>query len=376
MPNQIPPFESIVDIPTDVLRFDAHNPRLEDGIDGNEPVTDRQIIKWLRSVAALDELIASISNNGYKRIEPLVIHGPDEGPFTVLEGNRRLACIRLLQDPALADEVGVRVPKPVPADVLASIQTVPVYRVRNPEDARAFIGFKHINGPHRWESFAKAKYVTDWWLAEKANGVTITDIAEKLGDDNNTIRNMIAGMLVLEQGKSLGFDIADRANKGRFAFSHLYTALSRSEYVEFLGLQRGWAQALEPEPVPADKQSELKEVLLWLYGSKANQKQSLIKSQNPDLAHLGEAVKHPVALQVIRGGGTLQQAKQEFRPTSALLNELLVEINLKLREATQLAGRTEKMPEALKEIVKEIALQAGVVEMIVGRVIERNQGEK
>lgn len=376
MPSKNVDIEKIEDFPPGELVFDDQNPRLEDGIDGNDPSSEKEIIQWLRNLAALDELIASITHNGFKRIEPLVIHGPDGGPYKVLEGNRRLACIRLLTNPQLADELGVSVPRPVPQGVLDSIKTVPVYRVKNPSDARAFIGFKHINGPHRWESFAKAKYVTDWWKQERTSGVTISQIAESLGDDNNTIRNMIAGMLVLEQGKALGFDIADRANRGRFAFSHLYTALSRGEYMEHLGLRKGWSQTLDLDPIPASHQEQLSEVLLWLYGSKARKKPSLIRSQNPDLADLGEAIASPVALQVLRGGASLQEARQAFRPPETMLNELLVQINLRLREATQLAGRAEELPEAFAEIAKEIQTQSRALALLVGSAIAGKQGDE
>ncbi|APP76835.1 ParB/Srx family N-terminal domain-containing protein [Xanthomonas vesicatoria] len=376
MPSKNVVFEQIEDIAPEGLVFDIQNPRLEDGVDGNEPTSEKEIIQWLRNLAALDELISSITHNGFKRIEPLVIHGPDGGPYTVLEGNRRLACIRLLKNTALADELGVSVPRPVPLSVLDSIQTVPVYRVHNPSDARAFIGFKHINGPHRWESFAKAKYVTSWWLDERETGLTINEIADRLGDDNNTIRNMIAGMLVLEQGKRIGFEISDRANKGRFAFSHLYTALSRAEYMDHLGLRKGWAQKLEVDPIPVEKSEELSEVLLYLYGSKSQKKPSLIKSQNPDLAHLGEALRNNIALHVLRGGASLQEARQEFRPPETMLNELLVTINLRLREATQLAARAETLPEALAEIAKEIHTQAKGLTLLVSAAMKGKQGQE
>lgn len=354
-----PPIQQIApDCPTDLLMLDPSNPRLEDGAPDGGQLSEKDLILALRNVGALPELIASITANGYKKIEPMVIHGPDEGPYTVLEGNRRLACIKLLKNPKLAEECGITVPNPVPQVVLDSIQSVPVWRVANPEDAKAFIGFKHINGPHKWESFAKARFVTQWWKDGKTAGLTIPMIAEKLGDDNNTIRNMIAGMLVLEQAQANGFDIGDRANRGRFAFSHLYTALTRSEYSEFLGLDKGWNQKPVESPVPVASVERLKEVMLWIYGSKAKVKQAQVKSQNPDLADLGEALKHPIALEVLRAGRSLAEARAEFRPVDTLLSEALVGLDAKLREAVQLAGRTEKASAILVQISEQIFIQA------------------
>lgn len=357
--NTNPGIEVITpDCPTDLLRLDPSNPRLEDGSADTDPPTEKQLILALKDVGALPELIASITANGYKPIEPMVIHGPDGGPYIVLEGNRRLACIKLLKSPALAEECGITIKQPVDAKVLTSIESVPVWRVAKPEDAKAFIGFKHINGPHKWESFAKARFVTDWWKSQREHGLTIGEIADKLGDDNNTIRNMIAGMLVLEQAERMGFSIQDRANKGRFAFSHLYTALTRSEYTNFLGLDKGWSQSPAESPVPADKEVELREVLTWIYGSKSKNLPSQIKSQNPDLADLGEALNHPLAVQRLRSGRPLAEARLEFRPPEQLLSESLVQTDSKLRESVQLAGRTQKVSPTLVTIGDQIFTQA------------------
>ncbi len=350
--------------PTSLLQFDTSNPRLENGLD-QQPQDDLEMIRSLKEVAALGELIASICANDYKDIEPLIVKGPAEGPLVVLEGNRRLACIKVIKDPALAEQAGIVVPSPLRPTVLASLEKVTVYRVDTADDARAFIGFKHINGPHRWESFAKAKFVTDWFKAERGSGVTIEHIAEKLGDDNNTIRNMIAGMLVLEQAMELGFEIGDRFNRGRFAFSHLYTALTRGEYIDFLSLPKKWTADPTENPVPATKAGELREVMLWLYGSKSREKPALIKSQNPDLANLGDVFKNPVAMRMIRAGRDLKEALVELRPPTAVLAEILVEINSRLREAVQLAGRAEAVDDSLLNLSSQIEKQGRALNVLL-----------
>lgn len=356
--------KSVPGCPVDLLRFDNENPRLEDGRD-RAPLTDEQMIKALRDVAALGELVQSICANGYKDIEPLIVHGPEQGPFVVLEGNRRLASIRVIQNPALARECGIPLPDPVPPHVLASLDTVTVYRVASKEEARAYIGFKHINGPHRWESYAKANFVAEWFKTGREHGVTIDHIAEQLGDDNKTIRNMIAGMLVLDQATEAGFSVANRANKGRFAFSHLYTALTRTEFMEFLGLPRGWAENPDASPVAAENLPRLSELMTWLFGAKDQQKPALIVSQNPDLAVLGQVLKHPVAMRMIRAGRSLEEAKREMRPVESVLSDVMVEVNHKLREAVSLMARAQDVDASIRELSKQILQQAKSLMVLV-----------
>jgi hypothetical protein len=209
----------------DDIIFDLSNPRLMTGDEWNI-TDDTSIINAYREIAALEELVLSIATNNYLQFEPLIIHGPDGGPYKVLEGNRRLAAMKLLSNPQLAKTCKVSIPSPVQSHVLESFREVLVYRVAHPRDAEAFIGFKHINGPQRWDAYAKARFVADLYNQPRPSGVTIDDIAKQTGDTNDTVRSYIGAILVIDQAESTGcFEIKDRSNLGRFAFSQIYTSL-------------------------------------------------------------------------------------------------------------------------------------------------------
>ena len=111
-------FERTRTVPVDRLRPDRWSPRL---IDEDDSASDEAIIACLYRAAELDELLQSIAANGYMDIEPLVVlHDPDpdasDSELIVLEGNRRLAALRLLREPELASRIkaseGVRIPIP------------------------------------------------------------------------------------------------------------------------------------------------------------------------------------------------------------------------------------------------------------------------
>jgi hypothetical protein len=321
--------------PTSLLEFDRSNPRLVTG-DLYSTATDEDIISALNEIATLDELITSICTNSYLDLEPLIVLGDAKGPFRVLEGNRRLAAIKLIQDPELARRCRVSVPKSIPKRVTDSVKTVTVWRVQTESDAQAFIGFKHINGPHRWDAYAKARFVSDWYTKEMGNGLSIDAIARQLGDDNDTIRAYISGILVLQQAENARlFQISDRYNKGKFAFSHLYTALGRTEYQEFLGLKQGWNRSPDIDPVPRKNVEKLGEVLRYIYGSKQDEFAPLVRSQNPDLKQVGEVINHPVALERVRSGATLSTAYNEVRSPYEVFGEALGQAHLKLTQAVE-----------------------------------------
>lgn len=357
--------------PTSLLDFDYENPRLTTG-DALSMHDEKSMICSLRDIAALDELIQSICNNKYFNLEPLIVWGPEKGPFTVLEGNRRLAAIKLIKDRELARECKISLPPVIRPEVLQSIQNISVWRVENKDDAKAFIGFKHINGPYRWDAYAKARYVADWYKKEKSNGLTIESIARQLGDDNDTIRSYIGAILVLEQAEEERlFDIKNRYNRGRFAFSHLYTALGRKEYQDFLGLAKGWGQIPDEHPIETQNIPQLKEVLAFLYGSKQDNQPSLIKSQNPDLKYLGEVLVNPVALQKIKGGADLKAAYNEVRPANEAFSEALVQASLKIDDAIEMLAKYDGS-NTLLTIASELFEKAESLFLIMQRKHEKS----
>jgi hypothetical protein len=298
MPTPLPALRSAVRFPTRDLQFDTLNPRFtEDHSLGK--ASDADVIEFLLTTADLGELVHSIASNGYIDIEPLVVM-EDRKKIVVLEGNRRLAAIKILSDPKYAKLFGGPLPDMTPKNQ-TTLEQVTVYRVPDRESARDFIGFKHINGPHRWDSLAKARFAAEWYKRERTQGTTLKDISRKMGDRHDTIQRMVAAIFVLDQAKKEGvFDLRDRAPERPFAFSHLYTALTRPGYRTYLDLDSDWREEdPQPNPVPKKAVSHLKEVLVWLYGSKKDGIDPIVTSQNPHVKELGAILENPKARAIL-----------------------------------------------------------------------------
>ena len=320
VPN-IPP-KSTGKVPTDLLDFDPNNPRLAEN--GTKCPTESQIILALADTADLSEVVESIASNGYIDIEPIIAQKIGDR-WRVLEGNRRLAAIRILQKPALAKGTGISVPE-ISAENLATLEKVTVYAVASPDQARDFIGFKHINGPHKWDAIAKARFAADWYRRESGQGITIDTIARRLGDRHDTVIRLVNGMFVLDQAEEAKvYDAKDRYPGKRFAFSHLYTALTRPGYREFLGLPQEWRDKdPTPNPVPGNHLENLRKVLLWLYGSKSDNIQPIINSQNPDIRDLAAVLANPRARTIMLLRNDLREAYAQIERKGARFESALV----------------------------------------------------
>ena len=368
--------ETTTRVPVERLRLDWLNPRLI-GEDGE--ASDEAIIARLYRAAELDELLQSITANGYMDIEPLVVmEEPDtrDGELIVLEGNRRLAALRLLREPELVQSVaaseGVRISIPHMAEAFRhTLDEVSVYPVANRERARSFIGFKHINGPAKWDAYAKARFAADWYRSGRAEGIDLEDIAKAIGDKHDTIKRMVSAIYVLEQARDGGlFEIEDRHTR-KLNFSHLYTALSRSQYMEYLGLGAAWARH-DPEPnqVPREKLEELQKVLVWIYGSKKDGVRPVVRSQNPDIKRLGEVLAHAQGRHLLETTHDLDAAHASTEPVDRQFTASLIRARDNIREAAGSLRAYDGRDQSLLDIAEDVKETAEVVH---GRMLKKRR---
>lgn len=359
----LPEIAESTTVPVDCLRLDRENPRLT-GPTGHR--NDEALVAELYESAELDELLQSMSSNGYLDIEPLVVmEGPENGELVVLEGNRRLATIRLLTQPdfvsRLRRETGLSrltIPE-IPDSLRPTFEQVTVYRVSDRTQARPLIGFKHINGTQKWNAYAKARFAANWY---RDSDVGLDQIARAIGDRHDTIKRMVSAIYVLEQaGKEGLFEVEDRF-PAKFNFSHLYTALSRSQYMDYLGLASGWARYdPEPNPVPADRMEELGQVLRWIYGYRPDGERNVVKKQNPDIKRLGEVLAKPEAIHELKVTASLDRAHEVAEPVTARFTKSLIESRRALQAAVGSVRAYDGRDESLLGISEDIKETADVL---------------
>lgn len=315
--------EEIVRLPVSELAFDMENPRLA-GFD--VPADESELIRVLWEAMDVQELVLSIAANGYFRHEPVIVD-QESGRNVVIEGNRRLAAVKLLLRPVLGSDLDAKIPR-LDKEHRDQLKEIPAL-LSTREDAWRYLGFKHVNGPAKWGSYPKARYIAD---VHREYGVPLDEIARQIGDTHNTVRRLYRGLMVIEQAERAGaFDRADRW-RGHFAFSHLYTGLqSRDGISEFIGLRP--AADEEENPVPPDKVDRLRELLVWMYGSRKEEKPPVIQSQNPHLRQLDAVVSNREALAALRRGAELSTAHEISRPSSNLFEEALMAAKQHLEKA-------------------------------------------
>ena len=322
---------AVEEVPTSELCFDYKNPRLFLEQDESE----EELILRLWRDFAVDEVALSIAHNGYFNHEPLFAATEDER-LVVIEGNRRLAAVRLLTDDELRKKVKATDLPDISPQRRKDLEKLPVIK-RQRNEVWQYIGFKHVNGPQPWQSYAKAQYIA--WVHNKL-GTPLSEIAEMIGDKHATVKRLYRGLMVLIQAENSGvFNRGDRW-KSHFSFSHLYTGLDYNEIQDFLGIDND--SSFKTNPIPKDKVGNLGELCKWLYGRKSTDTEQLIKSQNPDLRNLAKAIGHEDSLVALRTGLPLNVAVDISIGDEKLFKGHLVKVRHHLQEARgkQLTGDT------------------------------------
>ena len=305
----------IIAIPFGELHFDHNNPRLSEyGIEATTP--EKEILTTLWDAMDVLELVQSISASGFFPHEALIV-AEEGGKKIVIEGNRRLAAVKVLLNPAIAKANGWGIPKPS-KEILDTLQKLPAIMASR-KDSWRYLGFKHVNGPAKWTSYAKAAYIAQ---VHRDFKVPLADIAGQIGDRHNTVQRLYRGLMVLEQAEREKVYNRDDRFRQRLSFSHLYTGLDYEGISEFLKISPKEAETASP--VPKNRIKELGELLVWLYGSKKEKKEPVVLSQNPHLRQLNAVVSNRESLSALRSDVELSKAFEISQPPSVLFEEALL----------------------------------------------------
>lgn len=310
------------------LSFDLKNPRIAE-FNLNEKTSEEEIIDILWNVMGVEEIVLSIKASGFFTHEPLIAIKAGNRNI-VIEGNRRLAAVKCILNPQLADRIqGInKNTLLVPRNTKDQLQSLPVIFVNSRQDAWKFIGFKHINGPAKWGSYAKAQYISE---IRNEFGISLPEIASQIGDTNKIVSKLYQGLQVIEQAEKLNLFKRDDIQASRLYFSHLYTALGYDGYRDFLGIKN--VPEDTQNPVPETNYPQLEELLIWLYGSKKREIQPKINTQNPDLRYLEAVIKSKEAVYALRDGRSLIEAYEISQPKNQTFEQNLLEAKRALQKA-------------------------------------------
>ena len=202
------------------LYLDPNNPRL--AIIKKEPLPVERVIEEGVQIRVLEDLkkhpkigigdlLESIAANGFSTINRVVLKPLNEDKYIVVEGNRRVAALKILAE---QHKNGYRT---LPQDILNGILEFEalVYKGDNPNIAWIVQGVGHTPGVKQWERLPTAKFYAD---LEKM-GINPQEIASMFGPKPRQVTNLIRayhGFRQAEEDEEYGSEIDPAKHLGFF----------------------------------------------------------------------------------------------------------------------------------------------------------------
>lgn len=214
------------------LLLDARNPRIPPGA---SELSQRQLIEELIEHDSVYDLARDIATTGFDPLE-LLIGLEEDGRTVILEGNRRLAALKILEKPDLApDRFTKRLKQLAQSDGIPGRVRVLVAPSR--DEAAPLILRKHTREQiQRWSPLMQARFYRS--LTEA--GVTIKDMAKRYGVPPGEIASFLRldSMYRLARSMELPEEVAAAVNDPRqFPGSVLERLLDGRDFRGFLGIE-------------------------------------------------------------------------------------------------------------------------------------------
>jgi len=343
---------SLKTISIDQLYFDPQNPRLPERLRG---ASDTEVLKYFLLECNLVELMMSIGEKGYFVGEPLMVtpcESPGEG-FLVIEGNRRLGALKLLQESTVTPVMATQVQQ-IRISAKNRPTEIPVIEFEKRDDILVYLGYRHITGIKEWDSLAKARYLKqlrtlhDAEDHEKAHKA----LAKEIGSRADTVAKLLTGHTLLERASDLGVLHRLKLEADDIPFSLLTTGIGLRGIANFIGLDGAGdveAKGLKPK--------EFEEFFAWVFDK--GQRSHTVLGESRNFAKLARVVANPTALSALRRGDSLDTADlMTSGPLEAIRKHLFnVENSLNAAQATlSLAEDLEAVDVAHADRIRKLSI--------------------
>lgn len=336
----------------DELYLDPLNPRLGRS-NANSSLAQSNILGLMRDWS-LDELAVSFLESGFWVQEALLVlqerlYG--ELRLVVVEGNRRLAALKFLQEatagkPRSSAWRKIAAEKEIPEKLF---ERIPYMMVDSRSDIKAFLGFRHVTGIKEWHPAEKAEYIAT--LIEQ-DGMTYEQVMRAIGSKTPTVRqNYISYRLLLQMEDQEDIHVQAVEDK----FSVLYLSLRTEGVQSYLHIDIKADPEVARRPVPADRLQALARFALWLFGD--GKREPLI-TDSRQVDDFGTILNSPEAVRYLEETSkpSFETAFRHARGDEPELVRLVSEAAYNVEEALRTAHLytdSERLREATRRFKKD-----------------------
>lgn len=341
--------QQIIFLSIDELKLDPFNPRLPESL----PRDEVSMIDYIAETTAIEDLMGAIAENGFFPGEPVVaVQDAEDGRFIVVEGNRRLTAVLLLNDPHRCTRPSARILQ-IAATAEYHPTSIPVVVRESRAEVLPYLGFRHITGVKQWEPLAKARYIRqlfDLTDAALSPSERYLEVARMIGSRRDHIKRNLDALATYEIIKNNDFYDIEGLDEESIKFAVLSTALADERIGAFVGAARTTDDGASPSHPVVDStaldQAAVRELTQWLYQPDDRGRTRVGESRN--LRQLAAVVDNHRALAAFREGASLRIAYQLTSDIGRDFAELLYQAEGALTEAASMVATIEYSDDAFQ----------------------------
>lgn len=318
------------------LLLDNKNPRLTDG---HQNATQGELLSILAKDYALPDIGSSIAENGYFAEEPLVtVKHPTQKKWVVVEGNRRLAALLLLNDPKKAPKDLQETWTTISGNAAKVVREVPTLVYQERGEITPYLGFRHITGVLQWRPYQKGRYIAQ--LIEEQR-LDFAEVARLIGSKASTVReHYVSYTLVRQAHKSFNIDTERVQNY----FGILRRALSEPDIRGYIGLELDRSEKDLSKPLKKTYARKLEELFAFIFGTKAR---AAAMRDSRELSKLAEILTSAKALDALKTTNDLSYAFELSGGEEKRLIETLSKASYQLDQALPMTVRHKSSGEVI-----------------------------
>lgn len=338
------------------LQLDLFNPRLPKSKQGKE---ESVVVEYLLLEAATLELMESIGENNFFVGEMLLVIPNEEsiGKYIVIEGNRRLTAVKLLNYPELA-----KVKKTAIKEVVDSAKykptILPCLVFEGREEIQKYIGFVHITGKKSWRMLEKARYLYDLRCSEKFHNLSFDDackeIARVIGSRSPYVRKMLTSYQLYCIVEDEKFYQIDGLSDSTFFLNYFSDGLQKENIRNYMGVDLD-----SEEPLKNLNKDNLKELVIWWF--KKSEGISRVIGDSDGMKKLNEVLGNEMALAAFKKGANIDVAYE-------LTNDIDIQFERKVKESLQAMEQADGLSNKVKSFYTDLFDDLKSVRQIAAKI--------
>lgn len=339
--------KQVTRIATVELNFDPQNPRF---YRLNNAHSTPDVIEEMLDDEGVQDLMLSIGQKGYFEGEPLLVT-EENGVKIVVEGNRRLAAVKLLNQ---------EIPPPAKrrtsvAQICSEAVEIPptelpciVYPTRR--EVMRYLGYRHITGIREWDALSKAKYLADIrheFYAALPQVEQMKSLARDIGSKATYVAQLLTALSLYINAEEANFFELPIQSKD-VEFSYLTTALNYNKISNWLGLS-----GRDDIDMPGLDKENLKRAFAWMFSKDLQGRTIIGESRNLD--QLAAIVTSNEAIRILEETSKLSEAYLYSEGPQIALERALEQAGERVRVAWNMLPKTKPLTAHHCELAETLA---------------------